>query len=133
MAKQQNTASAHGAATTRSNILPFVRRAPVAPPKAPSKGQRAAVDDVVQIRGRLVRPEMVEAVSNLLEKMKRGEPTGVMFITSTPSGDVSGVYGDFADRLEYAIYATTKHLDMLVTRSAEHPGIGYTSLGAQSE
>jgi hypothetical protein len=74
---------------------------------------------------------MVEAVSNLLEKMKRGEQTGIMFVSASATGDdITGVYGDFADRLQYAIYAATKHLDALVTRAANSPGIGHSSTGA---
>ncbi len=87
------------------------------------------MENVVQIRGRLVRPEMVEAVSNLLEKMKRGEQTGVMFVAASATGDdITGVYGEFADRLQYAVYAATKHLDMLVTRAAESSGVGHSSI-----
>lgn len=86
MAKQQNTASADGAPTTGSNILPFVRTAPAAPLKAPREGRRATVDKVVHIRGHLARPEMVEATSELLEQMKRGEQTGVMYFAAGAAG-----------------------------------------------
>lgn len=89
--------------------------------------------NVVQIRGRLVRQEMVDAVSDLLEKMKRGEQTGVMFISSSATGDdITGVYGEFADRLQYAVYAATKGLSNLVTLVAESPGVGHTAVDSIS-
>jgi hypothetical protein len=76
---------------------------------------------------------MVEAASALVERLKRGEKSGVMIIGSTPAGIVSSVYGDFADRLQYAVYAATKHLDMLVTKAAADAGVGYSSTGAMRE
>lgn len=65
----------------------------------------------------------------MIEKMKTGELTGWMFVASSATGDdITGVHGDFADRLQYAIYGATKHLDALVTRAASLPGLGYTSM-----
>ena len=76
---------------------------------------------------------MVDAVSDLLEKMKRGEQTGVMFISSSATGDdLTGVYGEFADRLQYAVYAATKGLNSLVTLVAESQGVGHTTVDSIS-
>lgn len=73
---------------------------------------------------------MVEAVSAMLEKMKRGEKTGIVFVAASATGDdVTGVYGDFADRLQYAIYATSQHLAALIKQAAESPGVGYSESG----
>lgn len=66
----------------------------------------------------------------MVEKMKRGELTGWIFVAASASGDdITGVYGDFADRLQYAMYAATKQLDALVTKAANSPGLGYSSTG----
>lgn len=73
---------------------------------------------------------MVEAVAELLRKMESGELSGLMFIASTPHGDdITGVYGAYADRLQYAVYAATKGLNTLVDAVAESPGVGSTASG----
>jgi hypothetical protein len=74
---------------------------------------------------------MVEAAEKMIEKMKRGELTGLMFVASSASGDdITGCYGAFADRLQYAVYASSQYHADLVRKAAESPGIGYSSAGA---
>lgn len=69
----------------------------------------------------------------MVEKMKRGELTGIVFVAASATGeDVTGIYGDFADRLQYAIYATSQHHAALVRQAAESGGIGYSSTGAMA-
>jgi hypothetical protein len=76
---------------------------------------------------------MVKAAEEMVEKMKRGELTGWIFIAASATGDdVTGVYGDFADRLQYAVYATSQHHADLVRKAAESPGLGYSSTGPMS-
>jgi hypothetical protein len=71
---------------------------------------------------------MVEAARVLLGKMERGEVTGLMFVASTLNGDdVSGVYGAYADRLQYGIYSATRGLNALVEKAAITPGAGYSA------
>jgi len=73
---------------------------------------------------------MVAAGADLLRKMERGELTGLMFIASTPHGeDITGVYGAFADRLQYAVFAATKGVNALVDIVADSAGIGDTASG----
>lgn len=77
------------------------------------------MDNVVAIRAHLARPEMVEATSELLERMKQGEELGIMYFTAGATGEDSwAVHGKFADDLQYAIYSLTKMLNALVTKSA---------------
>lgn len=73
---------------------------------------------------------MVAAGADLLKKMERGELTGLMFIASTPHGeDITGVYGAFADRLQYAVFAASKGLNALVDIVADSAGVGDSTSG----
>jgi hypothetical protein len=66
-------------------------------------------------------------MEKLLDKMRRGEQTGIMFVSSSATGDdLTGCYGAFADRLQYAVYAATKQLNGLVDRIAEGQGAGHS-------
>lgn len=72
---------------------------------------------------------MIEAVAELLERMKRGERTGVMLITSGPTGDdETGIYGDFADSLQYAAYSASMGLNTLMKLLAERGNVPKTSI-----
>lgn len=85
-------------------------------------------NNVVNLRGHLARPEMVEAAREVLGRIERGELTGWMFIASTLNGDdITGVYGSYADRLQYAVYSASKGLNALVEKVADSPGLGYSS------
>jgi hypothetical protein len=53
-----------------------------------------------------------------------------MFVASTPHGDdVTGVYGAYADRLQYAVYSSAKLVNALVEHVAASPSMGYTESG----
>ncbi|MBT2326082.1 hypothetical protein J7E62_27515 [Variovorax paradoxus] len=54
-----------------------------------------------------------------------------MPIISTKDGDDEfGVVGNFADRLQYAIYSSVQHLYGLIQYTAAQPGVGHTSCDA---
>lgn len=86
--------------------------------------------NVVNLRGHLARPEVVEVLTKLLEKAKQGEITGLMHVASSRRGDdLVGCCGAFADRLQYAVFAAGNANAMLVNHTAKSPGLGNSKSG----
>lgn len=63
-----------------------------------------------------------------LMRAEAGEIQGYMPTLSIAGGDDEyGVFGSFADRLQYAICSADQHLHDLIQHTARQPGVGHST------